>query len=583
MRLHLLFFFLAIAACSQPGESPETVQDESPARSAEWPHGAMVSAANPAAVAAAITVLNEGGHAVDAAIAAHAVLGLVEPESSGIGGSAFMIVYDRASNKTTVYDGREEAPAAATPGMFTVDGQPLGGRDKWALGVSVGVPGTVALYHAAHSSHGLLDWSTLFQPAIRLASDGFEVTNKFIVYNEALKPMMASGEFPNAAAYLFPGDGDGHEPGSRLKNPAYADTLERISSEGARVFYEGDLAEAIVARMRAEPVGSSMTLEDLGNYRVIERDAVCGAFRDNTICSIPPPSSGITHIMIPALYDELLSGDEKTIEDKVAVFVDAQRLAYADRDQFVADPDFVDVPVEYLIDPDYIAHRATQRFAPSALPVPGDPYFAMPEAARIWADDTTVEAAGTSHLSIIDSQGNAVAMTASVGYPWGSVRMTNGFFLNNQMTDFSGASADGLPVANAIAPTKRPRSSMSPTIVFDESGDPLMLTGSAGGSSILAYSTKTILAVLDWDLTASEATDFPNIVARGETVGVEVSAEGGQAIADDLAARGYNVQPGRGENSGLHVIVVTADGLTGSADRRRHGTVGVIPAPGTPR
>jgi len=239
--------------------------------------------------------------------------------------------------------------------------------------------------------------------------------------------------------------------------------------------------------------------------------------------------------MIPALCAALLDGSEKSIEYKVQVFVDAQRLAYADRDHFVGDPDFVDVPVQQMIDPAYIEHRATQRFAPAATPEHGDPDFASHDSKAAWirGQDATMEAVGTSHLSIIDGEGNAVSMTASVGFPYGSIRMTNGFFLNNEMTDFSAAtSADGRPAANAIAPGKRPRSSMSPTIIFDENGDPAMLTGSAGGSSILAYSTKTILAVFDWGMSAQEAVDFPNVVARGEPVGGETSVGVGQALAD---------------------------------------------------
>ena len=583
-RLPLLFVCFVVSACSPSDEIAATVATSSDAQKQSWPHGAMVSAANPDAVAAAITILEKGGHAVDAAIAAHAVLGLVEPESSGLGGSAFMVVYDRATDSTIVYDGRETAPAGATPDMYMRDGQPVGGREKWAMGVSVGVPGAVSLYHASHTAHGRMSWSEIFQPAIQLATDGFEVTDKMTRYHEALLPAIQTGDFPNAAEYLFPG-GEAIKAGDRIRNPAYAETMRRIATDGAQAFYVGDIAAAIVARAQAEPAGSSMTLRDMASYTTVSREPVCGGFRQSTICSVPPPSSGIVHIMIPALYDELSDGSEKSIADKIQVFVDAQRLAYADRDYFVGDPDFIDVPTRELIDPAYIRHRATQRFEPAQIPEHGDPGFASlaEQAAWNWGSDATLEAAGTSHLAIIDGEGNAVSMTASVGYPYGSIRMTNGFFLNNEMTDFSGTlAADGQSAANAIAPGKRPRSSMSPTIIFDENGDPMMLTGSAGGSSILAYSTKTILAIFDWGLSAQEAIDFPNVVARGETVGVEASAVGGQAIADDLAARGYSVQEGRGENSGLHIIVVTPDGMTGAADSRRHGTVGAIPAAVTP-
>lgn len=579
IRLQVLLTCLLLGACSPATEPAATVHETNGTAQRGWPHGAIVTAANPDAVAAAIAVLEQGGHAVDAAIAAHAVLGLVEPESSGLGGSVFMLVYDRATDSTVAYDGRETAPTLASADMFMRDGQPLGGRDKWALGVSVGVPGTVSAYDASHTAYGRLSWSDLFAPAIQLATDGFDVTEKMARYHEFLEPMLGSGDFPNAAEYLFPG-GKPIAAGDQLRNPEYANTLQRIASEGPTAFYEGDIATAIVSRAQAEPSGSSMTLKDMALYETARREPVCGGFRKSTICSVPPPSSGLVHIMIPALYDEMLVGSETSIEDKVQVFVDAQRLAYADRDHFVGDPDFAEVPIKQLIDPAYIEHRATQRFAPMKTPAHGDPYFAAHDdvISRHLGADATIEAAGTTHLSIIDGEGNAVSMTASVGFPYGSIRMTHGFFLNNELTDFSTeAPVNHERAANAIAPGKRPRSSMSPTIIFDEHGDPAMLTGSAGGSSILAYSTKTILAVYDWDMSAQEAVDFPNIVARGEAVGVETSVSGGQAIADDLAARGYKVQQGRGENSGLHIIVVKSDGLTGAADSRRHGTVAAIP------
>ena len=579
IRLPALLLFLSMTACAPADQPAATAQETGDAPERGWPNGAMVSAANPDAVAAAISALEQGGHAVDAAIAAHAVLGLVEPESSGIGGAVFMVVYDRETDSTIVYDGRETAPAGATADMFTVNGEPMGFRDRWAIGVSIGVPGAVATYHTAHAAYGRLGWSELFQPAIKLAADGFDVTAKMARYNDFIDPIVNSGMFPQAAGYLFP-EGVPIAAGDRRKNTEYADTLRRIASDGVDAFYEGEIAKSIVARAQAEPTASSITLNDLAAYETVEREPVCGGFRRSTICSVPPPSSGIMQIMIPALYDELLTGNETAIGDNVQAFVDAQRLAYADRDHFVGDPAFVDVPVAQLIDPAYLAHRATERFAPGATPVHGDPFFAsqLDKAAWLRGSDATTEVAGTTHLSIIDGDGNAVSMTASVGFPYGSLRMTNGFFLNNELTDFSSeAPTDGQPVANAIAPGKRPRSSMSPTIMFDENGDPLMLTGSAGGSSILAYSTKTILGVFDWNKTAQEAVDFPNIVARGESVGVELSADGGQEVVDDLTARGYTVQQGRGENSGLHVIVVRPEGMDGAVDSRRHGTVETIP------
>jgi gamma-glutamyltranspeptidase / glutathione hydrolase len=580
-RICLIWLGVAqLTGCSTPSDGTLVPQGAAQATAHDWPHGAMVSAANPHAVQAAIEVLDRGGHAVDAAIAAHAVLGLVEPESSGLGGSAFMLVYDRASDTTVLYDGRETAPALATRDMFFIGGTELGFLERWPAGLSVGVPGTVALYKAAHERYGEVAWSSLFGAAVTLATDGFVLTEKFVLYNERLAPVVLSGDFPKAAAYLFP-DGISVAAGDRIRNPEYARTLQRIANEGIEVFYRGDIARDIVARVAQPPLAGILSEADLANYSAVARRPVCAAFRENSVCSAPPPSSGVAVAMIPALYDLMLMPDDGTLADKIGVFIDAQRLAYSDRDHYVGDADFVNVPLGELVDPDYLKHRAGERFAPDATPTHGDPFsFAgASEGASQFSIDRSIEAAGTTHLSVIDRYGNAVSMTASVGAPLGSLRMTNGFFLNNQMSDFSvGPPSGGAPLsANDIAAHKRPRSSMSPTIVFDSHARPLLVTGSPGGNSIIAYTAKSILGILDWGLSAQEAADFPNIIARGESVLIEADASGGASLVEAMTARGYRVTPSSGENSGLHLIVVRPDGLEGAADSRRPGAVGRLP------
>ena len=539
-----------------------------------WDRGAIVTAANPHAVDAAIEILEKGGHAVEAAIAAHAVLGLVEPQSSGIGGGGFMLVYERQNEELTFLDGRESAPAGATVDMFVQDGEVMSFMDAWQSGLSVGVPGALALYKHAHDKYGKLQWAELFEPAIRLAQHGFEVSPRMA---DSLVKAASRGrldENPDTAAYFFP-DGEPLQAAHLLKNPEYAATLRRISAEGIDAFYAGDIAQAIAEAAQEGPYGGSLTAEDLANYEVIERPVICGKFRVQKICTTSPPSSGVAQIMIAGIYEHL-AVDATADQDRVAAFVDAQRLAYADRDHYIGDPAAVSIPLDELLNPKYIEHRATERFAPSAIPQHGDPGKVLRNepVANLLGIDKTREAPGTTHLSIIDNEGNAVSMTATVEFYFGSSRWAHGFLLNNQMTDFAREpAADGKPVANAIVPGRRPRSSMSPTMVFDQNDDIVMVTGSPGGNSIPAYVSKTIVGVLDWGMSAQEAVDFPNIVARGEKVRVEVSAEAGPAIAADLKERGYNVEEREGENSGLHVIVVRPDGLDGAADKRREGIV----------
>ncbi len=577
-RLLALWATFFIAACST-ADNDSAHQDSVVDASPTWSLGAMSAAANPHAVAAATEMLKKGGHAVDAAIAAHAVLGLVEPQSSGIGGGGFMLVYQHEPAELIFYDGRETAPAGATVDMFMRDGEVLGFVEAWQSGIAVGVPGAIALYKSAHDAHGKLPWADVFQPAIRLAREGFEVSPRLAGFLPRIAEYGRLDENPGAAAYFFPG-GEPLQIGFLRTNPEYADTLSRVAEEGISAFYSGEIAQAIAAAAQEAPNGGTLTTKDIAAYRTAKREAICGDFREVDICTTPPPSSGAAQIMIGGLYEHL-AADSTSQADKITAFVDAQRLAYADRDHYFGDPDAIDIPLDDLLDPVYIKHRSTERFAPDAMPTHGDPGMVLHQesAAALWGVDSTHEASGTTHLSIIDNEGNAVAMTATVEAPFGSSRWVAGFLLNNQMTDFAKeVSADGKPVANAIAPGRRPRSSMSPTMVFDADGKLLMVTGSPGGNSIPAYVAKTIVGVLDWKLSAQDAVDFPNIVARGAQVRVEVSVEPGKEIATDLVGRGYDVKESEGENSGLHVIVVRPDGLDGAADKRREGVVETVPA-----
>ncbi|MEM8618052.1 MAG: gamma-glutamyltransferase, partial [Pseudomonadota bacterium] len=535
----------------------------------DWPHGAMVAAADPRAVSAGLEVLQAGGHAVDAAIAVHTVLGLVEPQSSGLGGGAFMLVYDRESDRTIVYDGRETAPMAVTENLFIDEnGAVLGFIDAWQSGRSVGVPGVVALYEAAHQAHGLSSWDSLFANAISLAEDGFEVSPRLanLLASERLRRFVRLDDHPESAAYFYPG-GEPLGVGDRRDNLAYAKTLQRVADEGADVFYDGEIAAAIVASVGEEPRPGALTLQDIAEYEVIVREPLCGAWRAYQICSAPPPSSGgVAQNMIAGLYDRLLAGAEETEEAYLQAFVDAQRLAYADRDHYVADADMVTVPALDLISPAYLDARAAQRFEPSGKAFPGDPGEVLGKGAMIdlWGRDQTEDVPGTTHISIIDAAGNAVSMTATVEAPFGNSRMVKGFLLNNELTDFSRQPRlAGRPVANAPGPGKRPRSSMSPTLVFDAAGEVKLVTGSPGGNSIIAYTAKTLIAILDWGKGPQEAIDLPNIIARGDMVGVEIDREGGPEAAQALRDMGYRVDEREGENSGLHVILVTPEGLAG--------------------
>ncbi len=573
-RITLVFAVTVLAVTSALGCQS---QASDTAAANPWPHGGMVSVANPHAADAGAAMLARGGHAVDAVIAAHLVLGLVEPQSSGLGGGAFLLAFERGEDDLRFFDGREMAPASATVDMFMQDGEVMGFIDAWQSGLSVGVPGVVALYKRAHDEYGQLPWADLFTPAIELAENGFEVSPRLAFWLARLQNIGRLSVNPETAAYFYPG-GKPLAEGHLLVNADYARTLRRIAAEGPAAFYAGEIAERIVTAAAQPPNGGGLSLDDLENYRVIERPVVCGAFRTNRICTTTPPSSGGAQIMIAGIYDHLVD-DASDRMSRIAAFVDAQRLAYADRDHYFGDPDAVDISLQDLLNPVYLRHRAEHKFAPDQPVAPGDPGLVLRGAAsRVFAPDTTEEAAGTTHLSVVDRQGNAVSMTATIEAPFGSSRWAHGFLLNNELTDFAREyDPDAPSQANAVRPRTRPRSSMSPTMIFDTSGKLLMVTGSPGGNSIPAYVAKSILGVLDWSLSPQAALDHANIIARGDTVRVEISTDAGPEIAAFLKEAGYTVQEREGENSGLHVILVDDEGLVGAADKRREGKVVPVP------
>jgi gamma-glutamyltranspeptidase/glutathione hydrolase len=574
MQTKFLLFLLSTSLFSGCHLFP-VLKQQGPKKNSSWKHGAMVSAANPHAVDAAITLLEKGGSAVDAAIGAHVVLGLVEPQSSGLGGGGFLLHYDYGKEKLTFVDGRETAPGKATFDMFMKDdGTVMDFLEAWPSGKAVGTPGIVALYSTAHAAYGVLPWSELFDHGIALAENGFIVSPRLADYLVTAQKKGRLAINAKTKKYFYPG-GEPLQEGDRLTNTEYANTLKRISEEGESAFYSGPIAESIVAAVQEDPYPGSLTLSDIRNYKTVIRPVICGKFRDMNICTTSPPSSGVAQIMITGLYDHLVK-KKATQDDKVAAFVDAQRLAYADRDHYFGDPDEVDIPLDALLNPTYLKQRATERFDPSEKPTPGNPALVIDTLAAIpnWGRDNTLEAAGTTHLSIVDENGNAVAMTATIESAFGSQRWASGFLLNNEITDFAReVPSDGTRLANAVAPNRRPRSSMSPTMIFDKNNQLLMITGSPGGNSIPAYVSKTIIGVFDWSLTAQQAVDWPNIIARGEQVRVEIANNKGKMIAKNLAKRGYQIVENLSENSGIHLIIVTPNGLDGAADKRREGIV----------
>ncbi|MEM1200824.1 MAG: gamma-glutamyltransferase [Pseudomonadota bacterium] len=535
---------------------------------------AMVATANTHASEAAAAMLRQGGSAVDAAIAAQLVLSFVEPQSSGIGGGAFLLHFSGKDGRIEAYDGRETAPAGVTPQLFLQEGgEPMGFMAAVVGGRAVGVPGVIKMMELAHKTHGKLAWKDLFQPAITLAEEGFAVSPRMsglIARFSRLK-----GE-PTTRDYFYVMRGGARERlpvGHILKNPAYAETLRTIAENGAAGFYEGPVAKAIVEAVRGHATNpGTMTLEDLAAYQAKRREAVCAPYRTYRVCGMPPPTSGgLTSLMILKMLERFdLAALKPGSLEAVHLISEASRLAFADRGAYMADSDFVDVPVKGLLDPNYLSSRSALIDPAKAMAraEPGTPPGVEKKKTAI--DDLTRP--GTTHLSIVDADGNAVSMTSSVEGGFGAHLMAGGFLLNNQLTDFSfRPERDGMMVANRVEPGKRPRSSMSPSLILKQDGALFAAIGSPGGSRIIGYVTKAMIGLMDWNLTPQEAVNLPHHINRNGKTDLEKGTSVAK-LARQLEKRGHQVQI-RSLNSGLHGIRVTEQGLEGGADPRREGTV----------
>ncbi|MBB3978135.1 gamma-glutamyltranspeptidase/glutathione hydrolase [Rhizobium azooxidifex] len=532
----------------------------------------MVAAANPIAAATGAEILKQGGSAIDAAVAVQTVLGLVEPQSSGLGGGAFLVYYDAGRKRLITLDGRETAPQRATPKLFLdKDGQPMEFMDAVVGGRSVGTPGTVRLLQEAHNRYGRVAWTRLFEPAAALAEAGFAVSPRLAALiaeeGDALKTFEATKD------YFFDAGGAPLKAGAILKNPAYAATLRAIAEGGANAFYTGPIAEAIVdtVRMAAGNPGV-LVLNDLAAYRVRERDPVCMTYRAFDVCGMGPPSSGAVAVgqTLGMIENFDIKGLGRDNPQSWRIIGDAQRLAFADRGRYLADTDFVPAPIKGLLQKDYLGKRAAlldgdRALADDAVKA-GEPEW---DHALLFGRDTALELPSTSHFVIVDRDGNVVSMTTTIENGFGSRLMTGGFLLNNELTDFSFTTHDnGVPVANRVEPGKRPRSSMAPTIVMKD-GRPLLAIGSPGGSQIIGYVTQALIAYIDWGMDVSQIVAMPHLLNRFGTFEIEAGTDA-EKLAGPLQALGYEVKIGD-MSSGLHAIEITKEGLKGSADPRREG------------
>ena len=553
----------------------------------------MIVTANPLASAAGAKILKNGGTAADAMVAAQAVLGLVEPQSSGLGGGAFVVYYDAASKTLTTFDGREKATAAATKDRFLDDdGNSIGFVNAWQSGLSVGVPGTPRIMEVVHDRYGRKPWPRLLQPAISMALRGFELTERTSDQVAGLLERNASCEDrlffrdPVAFEYFVDSDGevcDAKPAGTLMRNKAYANTLKAIRKGGADAFYHGPIARAIADAVNGDrlTMENEMTTEDLAAYEVIERAPVCIDYRGYDVCGMGPPSSGALAVgQILGILENFDLGNDPLAVEAVHLFTQAGRLAFADRGLYVGDTDFVTVPVEGMLDKEYLAVRASL-IGPDDMgtAAPGTP----PGDFDPTAPDPTAKTSGTSHISIVDRFGNALSMTTTIESSFGNGVMVHGFLLNNELTDFSFAfeDGDGEPIANRVQPGKRPRSSMSPTIVLNGESEVEVVTGSPGGSRIIGYTAQSIINHIDFGLDPQESINTPHYQHRNGGAGTELETVipgitqdyDRAALRAALDARDHTTSDSNTLTSGLSIIHVDANRLIGGADKRRDGTV----------
>lgn len=534
----------------------------------------MVAAANPHAVSAGQKILAAGGSAIDAAVAVQTTLGLVEPQSSGIGGGAFIMYWSAAEQKLYTLDARETAPAMASHDQFYVDGKPLTWREAIVGGMSVGVPGVIKGLEVAHKRFGSLPWSSLFAHPIDLAERGFEVSPR-LANLVAMKLHPGLTEISPGKEYFYP-QGEPIAAGAILRNPEYAATLSAIAAAGSDAFYRGELAKQLVDTVRESPINPGrLRLEDLADYQPVWREPLCGPYRVYTVCGMMPPSSGGLAVMqIMGMLEHFTLADYAPGDaDLWHLYSQASRVAFADRERYAADADFVDIPLDALLAPDYLAARANSfdlnKDMGKASALTLNPTYS-------YASDDSFSLPSTSHLVIIDAEGNAVSMTTSIEMAFGSSLMVGGFLLNNQLTDFSlSYEKDGVLVANRVEANKRPRSSMAPTMVFKDE-KPILLVGSPGGTRIINYVAKTLVAYLDLGLDIQAAVDLANV---SHTNGNALMLEQGKVsdeMVEALRKKGHQVQV-RDMNSGVHAIAIEGNTFLGAADPRREGAVATAP------